>query len=476
MAGGDAAKSAFHARWFQFRLPEVIAAAPLDRGLSLAGAIILALITWAMAVASGGMEALQSLPSQGPGIWVLLGLTLGALLGVAVIFWRPRGESAWARSIRAFRDGGARIVMSPRFAARGLIVATVGHLGLSAVFALNLLAVAEAPIAWAQLAWTIPAITTISCLPFTLAGAGAREIAAVTLLGIYGVPAGDCVVAAMWTMVHKLAWAGVGAGVLWREQALQEAQQGDRVTPPGGAEDREGRRPDGTAGPAMKSISIVMPALNEADSLSETVLRAKANRDVCEIIVVDGGSHDGTPEIAVQLGCRVLRSPPGRGGQMRLGAAGAKGDVVMFLHADTWLSADAGRAALDCLRDATVVGGGYWKVFRDSPFLLLGSRFKCGVRWLVGGRVLGDQAMFVRREMLERIGGVPDMELMEEFELCRRLRQLGRLALADATITTSARRFRRLGVVRTYLRMGWVTWRYRLGASPGDLRRLYEKE
>ena len=84
--------------------------------------------------------------------------------------------------------------------------------------------------------------------------------------------------------------------------------------------------------------------------------------------------------------------------------------------------------------------------------------------------------MFIRREVLERIGGVPDMPLMEEFELCRRLRQAGRLALAEATVSTSARRFRKLGVLRTYFRMGQVLLRYRLGTPADELRRLYEKE
>jgi len=94
----------------------------------------------------------------------------------------------------------------------------------------------------------------------------------------------------------------------------------------------------------------------------------------------------------------------------------------------------------------------------------------------MGGRIMGDQAMFVRREALEKAGGVPDMPLMEEFELCRRLRRIGRLALADATSKTSARRFAKLGVVRTYARMWWVMFRYYLGASAQKLRRIYEKD
>ena len=455
MAGGDAAKSAFYARWFRHPLPEVLAAAPLDRGLSLGGALVLAVATWMIAWASGGLDTMRSLSLQSPGFWVLAGILLAAVIGIALVIWKPRGESAWARTIRAFREGGGRMALSPRLAGGGLFIATLGHFALSAVFALNLHAVSEDALPWAQLAWTIPAITTISCLPFTVAGAGVREVAAVTLLGLYGVPAGDCVAASMLTMVHKLVWAGVGASVLWKEQGVQERTH--QAEP-------------------LETVSVVIPALNEAEDIVETLRCAKANPEVAEIILVDGGSTDCTREIAASMGCRVIQCEPGRGGQLRAGSSQAKGDVLLLLHADTWLPPNAGRAALDCLRDGSVVGGGFWKVFRDPPLLLRGSRFKCATRLVFGNLVLGDQAMFIRREILERIGGVPSLPLMEEFELCRKLRKAGRLALAEATVTTSARRFVKLGIFRTYFRMWSVTIRYWMGASPEDLWKSYEKK
>jgi rSAM/selenodomain-associated transferase 2 len=191
---------------------------------------------------------------------------------------------------------------------------------------------------------------------------------------------------------------------------------------------------------------------------------------------VDGGSRDGTVRVAEDLGCRVLQSPPGRGGQMRRGAAVATGNVILLTHADTWLPEEAGRAMLDTLRDAGVVGGGCWKEFRDPSWLMRGSRWRCAVRLFVSGRILGDQGIFVRREVLEKVGGVPDMPLMEEFELCRRLRRAGRLSLAGAVVSTSARRFRKHGVLRTYWLMAWITLRYRLGTPPGELLRHYERE
>ena len=225
-----------------------------------------------------------------------------------------------------------------------------------------------------------------------------------------------------------------------------------------------------------QTVSIVVPVLNEAVALPETIRRAQANAFVLEIIVVDGGSSDGTQAIAGQLGCRVLSSPPGRGGQMRLGASQAQGDMVMFLHADTWLPPEATRAAMQCLRDTRVVAGGFWKVFDQPRWFMRGARFRCWLRLVWWRRLLGDQAIFVRREALEAIGGMPDLALMEEFELCRRLRRVGLLALADSTVVTSARRFTQRGAWRTYLRMGWVTLLYRCGMKPEKLRRIYEKE
>jgi cellulose synthase/poly-beta-1,6-N-acetylglucosamine synthase-like glycosyltransferase len=161
---------------------------------------------------------------------------------------------------------------------------------------------------------------------------------------------------------------------------------------------------------------------------------------------------------------------------LRAGAAAASGDVLLLLHADTWLPPHATRALLDCLRDRAVVAGGFWKEFRDSPLLLLGSKWKCAVRLWIGRRIAGDQGMFIRRDALEKIGGIPDMALMEEFAMSERLRRIGRLALADAVVLTSARRFQKLGVIRTYLRMWRVTMQYRMGTTPTELRKVYERE
>ena len=223
------------------------------------------------------------------------------------------------------------------------------------------------------------------------------------------------------------------------------------------------------------TLSVVIPAWNEAAELPETVRRARLVPEVCEILVVDGESTDATLQVGGELGCRVLRSPRGRGAQMRLGAEAASGEVILLLHADTWLAPEAGRAIFHCLQDDAVVGGGFWKRFRERRFFMLGSRLRCAVHFYGAGLILGDQGLFVRREVLEAVGGVPDMPIMEEFELCRRLRKVGRLALANSTVVTSARRFLRGGVWRTYWLMGRITALYFLGVPVKQLHKLYER-
>ena len=225
-----------------------------------------------------------------------------------------------------------------------------------------------------------------------------------------------------------------------------------------------------------RCISVVIPTLNEAADLPETLRRIRLVLEVRDVIIADGGSRDDTVKLAAAAGCVVVNSAPGRGRQLRAGAESATGEVVLFLHADTWVPPDAGRALLACLARPDVVGGAFYKIFRDPPnWLVRGSRFKCWWRLVVARRVMADQGIFLRRETLSRIGGVPDVPLMEEFELCKRLRPLGRLALADATVVTSARKFSKLGVMRTYALMWRVTLGYYRGVPLEDLRKLYER-
>ncbi len=226
------------------------------------------------------------------------------------------------------------------------------------------------------------------------------------------------------------------------------------------------------------TLSVVIPALNEAGSLPGALDSVFRVPEVSEVLVVDGGSTDGTEALARGRGCRWIPSARGRGLQCRVGAMAAKGDVVLFLHADTWLPAGAGRAiraALD--RSGTsdpIVGGAFRKRFRDAPGCMRGARFRSWLWFHLTHRPFADQAIWVRRSALESVGGCPDLPLMEEFELVRRLRQIGRIVLLGEVVSTSARRFRRRGVLRTYLLMARILVAHAVGTSPEELRRRYE--
>ena len=221
------------------------------------------------------------------------------------------------------------------------------------------------------------------------------------------------------------------------------------------------------------TISVVIPTLNEAGELPETLSRVQAVPEIAEIIVVDAGSSDSTCEIAREHHCTVLECEPSRGKQLRLGAEKATGDIILLLHADTWLPENAGRAMIECLSQPLVVAGGFHKTFRDRPGYIPFSRLRLEFFCRALKSIYGDQGIFVRREILEAVGGVPDIPLMEEFELCKKLSSQGRLTLAKATVQTSSRKFAQEGVLMTYWRMTVCTVRYWLGASPEKLVEIY---
>ena len=144
-AGGDLAKSAVYARYYRFGLPEVIAAAPLDRVFGLGGNVLLAVLLATITALNGGFEEIAELNWRWPGVWFLAGVILLVVLGLGIIFWRPTGESSWARTIRALRSGGGRLVLTPAVTVPGLVLAFFSITALTSVFALNLRAVTQAP-------------------------------------------------------------------------------------------------------------------------------------------------------------------------------------------------------------------------------------------------------------------------------------------------------------------------------------------
>ncbi len=192
-----------------------------------------------------------------------------------------------------------------------------------------------------------------------------------------------------------------------------------------------------------------------------------------EVIVSDGGSTDGTRAIAERLGARVMGCPPGRGAQMDAGAAEARGEVFLFLHADTRLPENWDRAVRDALRDGKTVAGAF-RLRIDSK----GGRFRlieraAALRCRALGLIYGDQALFVRKESFLRAGGFMSLPLMEDIDCVKRLRRLGKVVLLKESVLTSPRRWRRAGTIRNTLRNALVLSLYFLGASPIKLYSLY---
>ena len=222
------------------------------------------------------------------------------------------------------------------------------------------------------------------------------------------------------------------------------------------------------------SVSIVVPTLNEADRITACLTRLRRGFPDCELLVVDGGSTDGTVELAERV-APVLHSAPGRAVQMNTGAAHTTGEVLWFVHADTLIDPAALGQMRAALADPRVVGGGLCLRFdrrtRGLDFLARTSN----VRARRLQQIFGDQALFVRRSVFEQLGGFPPWPLMEDLELSRRLHRHGRLVLLPATSTASARRFVEHGTWQMVAFMQYLKLAYFAGVSPERLARRYER-
>jgi len=226
--------------------------------------------------------------------------------------------------------------------------------------------------------------------------------------------------------------------------------------------------------PARLLISIVIPALNEAPNLERLLPDLGARFPGAEIVVVDGGSTDATAATAARSPrLRLVASPRGRARQMNAGARAARGDVLLFLHADTLLPDGALAAVEDAVGDPGIVAGRFDVRF-DNPrpvFRTVAWFMNQRSRW--SGISTGDQAIFVRREVFEALGGYSDLPLMEDVDFCRRLKRRGRLAALRPRVTTSARKWEREGAVRTILLMWAFRFLYMIGVQPARLHRWY---
>jgi rSAM/selenodomain-associated transferase 2 len=220
-------------------------------------------------------------------------------------------------------------------------------------------------------------------------------------------------------------------------------------------------------------LSIVMPVLDEAAEI-EAALSALApyRRRGVEVIVVDGGSSDGTAERARMLADRVIAAARGRSLQMNAGATAARGDVLLFLHADTQLPENADRLVLDGLAVSDRVWGRFDVRIEGGGLLGLISLIM-NWRSRLSGIATGDQSLFVTRAAFDSVGGFPPIALMEDVVLSAKLKRIGRPCALRARVTTSARRWRRHGTLRTVLLMWRLRLRFFLGADPAKLARVY---
>jgi rSAM/selenodomain-associated transferase 2 len=221
-------------------------------------------------------------------------------------------------------------------------------------------------------------------------------------------------------------------------------------------------------------LSIIVPVLDEEAGIAAALaalvpFRARG----AEVIVVDGGSRDRTAELARPFADATIAAPRGRGAQMNAGAAVAKGDVLLFLHADTRLPPDADRLLLDGLSASSWQWGRFdVRIEGKSPLLALVASFM-NWRSLATGIATGDQAMFATRAAFDKAGGFPDIPLMEDIALSKRLKRISRPLCLAARVSASGRRFDERGALRVILLMWRLRLAYFLGAEPAALARRY---
>lgn len=220
------------------------------------------------------------------------------------------------------------------------------------------------------------------------------------------------------------------------------------------------------------TVSVVIPTLNEEGALAATLGRAR-QPGVQEIIVVDGGSGDATPAIAARYADAVLNARRSRAAQMNAGAAHARGDVLLFLHADTLVPEGFAQAVCAACNEPEVIGGRFDVDLLPSTPLLRLTAALINRRSRLTRISTGDQAIFIRREVFDQLGGYADIPLMEDVDLSRRMKRTGRIACLRQRVTTSARRWQKDGVLRTILLMWSLRALYFCGVSPARLQRAY---
>ncbi len=218
-------------------------------------------------------------------------------------------------------------------------------------------------------------------------------------------------------------------------------------------------------------ISIIIPALNEEDSIRET-LDALSAFERAEIILVDGGSTDNTVSIAEDYGIVIRHAPRGRGSQLGFGGNAGSADILWFVHADTVVPPEAVEQIKKALENRSAAGGNFTIRFDGTR---RAARF---LTWLYPrlsklGLIYGDSAIFVRRAAYEKIGGFRDYPIFEDLDFVERLKKEGEIVTLPSIVTTSSRRFENKSFTLTFLRWTILQILYWLGVSPYKLLKIY---
>ncbi len=222
-------------------------------------------------------------------------------------------------------------------------------------------------------------------------------------------------------------------------------------------------------------LSFIVPILNEAENLPILLDHLLPYlRGGNEIILVDGGSVDGSIQLATCMGFEVIRTHASRACQMNAGARRASGEVLLFLHADTFLPANAGLLIQQSLSATKRAWGRFDVHISGKSFMFKIISTMMNLRSRLSGIATGDQAIFVTRHAFEKIGQFPDQILMEDIELSVRLNRLSKPICISTPVRTSGRRWENYGVWRTIFLMWRIRWLYWLGVAPEELKKSYK--
>ncbi|MEE8402037.1 MAG: TIGR04283 family arsenosugar biosynthesis glycosyltransferase [Candidatus Hydrothermarchaeaceae archaeon] len=219
-------------------------------------------------------------------------------------------------------------------------------------------------------------------------------------------------------------------------------------------------------------ISIIMPVLNEEKNIEEALKSACQLEGDYELIVVDGGSIDGTQKIAGKY-AKVISARKGRARQMNAGARIAKGDILLFLHADCRLSQDSLIKIESALRDRKVVGGALKFHLDDDSSTFKAISYISNLRANISKVYTGDFGIFVRKSAFDLAGGFSEIELMEDICLCKKLKKFGRLVQPDSKIISSPRRMKKHGILKTWIHMQINRFLFFIGISPRRFSKFY---